>query len=373
MAAGRSNGGDLVSEVRGHLPRAPRLTAEERAVSRLRNPFVLLHHRIARSSTVDLGYSLSKKKGTVKLALVSMPDLGLDAVDRDPSRQADIVEHWSARKKDLAAVDRDACRRVLVAMSPAFSETYAATYMEAVRCAAIDHRADIICFNELGFPTLGQQPRADALAFTEQHVQPRDDRDRGRLIVCGSFHDRRTLYNTGGLFFPGCTSQHGIPFHKQVSAVSVNERISLPPERVTPCVGVFGLRVAVLICLDLADFASVAAVVKAADWIDLVLVPCYTKWTDQLEKIAEAMSRAMPGMVAMVNYQRTGHEVVVSKFGEALSARRPRPQPSGGAVIHTLMIRVDEFRNRKLQKQVDMTVSDRMEWLFGRLSRPARL
>jgi hypothetical protein len=156
--------------------------------------------------------------------------------------------------------------------------------------------------------------------------------------------------------------------------VSVDERISLPPERLTPCASAFGLSVAVLICLDLADFASAAAVVKAADWIDLVLVPCYTEWTEQLEKIARAMSRAMPGMVVMVNYQRPGQlGVVITEFGKTLHPRRPRIQPTGDACIHTFSIKVDEFKSRKIQSQTEMPASDRMEWLFGRLIRPKRL
>lgn len=371
MASARTHGRALAREVGNLLAPEPGTSEAERAVSSLRNPFVRLQRRISRSSKLEVGPSLSKKKRTVTLALVSMPDLLPDSAGAD---RVDLVPHWSALKKDLPAVDADACRRTLVGMPSGYSESYSAIYTEALEAAAIDHRADIICFNELGFPTLDQRPRKDALAATRRFAEPRHERDRGRFIVCGSFHDRRTLYNTGGLFFPGSPSPEGTPFHKQVSALVVNERISLPPERVTPCATVFGLSVAVLICLDLADFSSVAPVVTAGDWIDLVLVPCYTEWTDKLEKIARDISRTMPGMVVMVNYQRTGQTgVVVTEFGKTLGARRPRRQPSRGALIHTVKIGVDDFHSRKLQKQVDMTVSDRMEWLFGRRSRPARL
>lgn len=364
MADGQAGGRDLNREVREFMGPEPDRSEAERAVANLRNPFVLLQHRISEAFRVPVS-QLAEKKKSVKLALVSMPEL--------PSGEARMREHWVATEEDLPDLDREACRRVLAELTPEFSARYARTYEAALRCAAFDHRADIICFNELGFPTLDQKPRPDTLALSREVAGPQHEGDRGRFVVGGSFHDRRTLYNTGGLFFPGCPPP-GVHFHKQVSAVTVEERISVPPRRVTPCATVFGLSVAVLLCLDLADFAAVAGVVRAADWIDLALVPCYTEWTDDLERIARSMSRAMPGIVALVNYQRPGQTgLVITRFGETLTLRKPRPQPVAGACIHTLTLKVNHFLNEKLQHQSDMPIDQRMEWLFGRLNRPSRL
>jgi predicted amidohydrolase len=128
---------------------------------------------------------------------------------------------------------------------------------------------------------------------------------------------------------------------------------------------VFGLNIAVLICLDLADFSAVASVVKNSDRVDVLLVPCYSEYTDSLKRVAKAASAALRGVVALVNYRESPEPpCIVEEFGKPSPSlvKAPRELESGG-IIHTVVIQPQALRQRKLE--IKGSSEERWEWLFG--------
>ncbi len=218
--------------------------------------------------------------------------------------------------------------------------------------------AKIVCFNELSFPSWNQEPVKKAMDLTRKLAT-----EHRCLIVAGSTHDRRTLYNTSHLFFPGC-DPNGLAYHKQISATSIGELVSVPAKRQTICTRVFGLNVAVLICLDLADFSAVASVVKLAERVDVLLVPCYSEWMDSLNRVAKSASAALQGIVALVNYRPPvpGAPCLVEEFGQPRSVDEAIELTSGG-IIHTVRIQPRALQQQKLE--IKGGADERMEWLFG--------
>lgn len=341
---------NLAREVRGEL---------ERQVenSRYKNPFVELADRIARPTYFPVT-SLQATKETVRIALVSLPQLPLDNAS-----DVQITDHSILTESVGDGIDHKACLRRLVRFSSEFTAKLEGWYREALSFAVEEKGADIVCVNELGFPTSNrQQPLKRVINWTRRLAQVNNC-----FIVAGSCHDRRTLFNSGHIFFPGCPS-HGEIFHKQVSAISVEERISLPPERRAICTKVFGLDVATLICLDLADFSSVSAVVRAADKIDLLLVPCYSEWIEALERIARQASGAMSGIVALANYRRVGQlGYVFTKFGNSIVAAETVDVNADRAegCVSLFDLNVPRFRSEKTERQLSLSADERLEWLFG--------
>ena len=56
-----------------------------------------------------------------------------------------------------------------------------------------------------------------------------------------------------------------------------------------------------MICLDIADYATLASVIRVRDKVDMLLVPCYTEKFDKMLEVAKLASKALRGIVAMVN------------------------------------------------------------------------
>lgn len=313
------------------------------------NPFGKTCEKIASARLVGIP-ALAPEQDRVHLALVSFPPFD--------NTQIRLRKHTTLQGKADNSVDIEACGRVLVDHSAKSARQLLEMYERSLKTALEDLRADIVCFNELSFPSRNQEPMRKAVELTRQLA-----RKHRCLIVAGSTHDRRTLYNTSCLFYPGC-EPNGLPYHKQVSATSIGELVSVPAKRQAICTRVFGLNVAVLICLDLADFSAVASVVKLNEKVDVLLIPCYSEWMDSLERAARAASAALRGIVALVNYRPPSPKApcIVEERGQT------RPVDSAteiesGVIIHSAFLDPRALQQKKLE------IKDRTEpwvdWLFG--------
>lgn len=322
-----------------------------------RNPFSTVVDHLYRVGGPRTAETLQRRKGkSVRIALVSMPEFVYD------------IREFSLKGTKLPpGVDPDACKRRLVSFGRRESNRMVRVFKEALSKALEDHKADIVCVSELGLPSRQMEPVPSAIKFAHQM-----SKRHNALIIAGSAHDARTHYNTAYVFHPG-SSKDGLTAHKSISAVSTDERkderISMPALRRILRLHIFGLGIATMICLDMADYAAVAKIVKVGDAIDMVFVPCYTDKFDKLAEIATTASKALPGMFALVN-AKLSHGAApcchVAVFGKR---EEPRTKPlRSGAVISLLDVKYDDFQATRTQMKTSS--HSQMEWLFGSRDRP---
>jgi|ERR1051325_3437119 predicted amidohydrolase len=322
------------------------------------NPFAILFERICRVTPVrGVPKELEETAlPNVRIALVSMPS--------KRKAEMELVPFSSVNEdSEPPPLDRDACKRTLVKFDKSFADKMLESFSEALHAALVDNHANIVCFNELGFPSLDMKPMTEAVQLAHKM-----SKEHNALIIAGSAHDARTLYNTAFLFHPG-SDEHGHVFHKSISAISVEEFVSVPPERRVPLINIFGLRIASMICIDVADYASIASVVRCADHISVLLVPCYTPRFEDMARIAKVTSEAMPGLVALVNARLPDapaglHQIW--RIGEK-EEWAPAKLPSGGYVTY-----VDVDTNKLNEDRVKWQTSDDNDtsWLFGQRYKP---
>ena len=226
------------------------------------------------------------------------------------------------------------------------------------RLSLVELKANVVCFSELGLPSSNVRPMAEAKALAYEMSQK-----HGALIIAGSGHDERTLCNTAYVFHPNCPEE-GLSLHKAISAVRVGEKVCAPSQRLIPLVKMFGLKIVSMICLDIADYASIAAVVRVGDGVDMILVPCYSKRFDDMREIAIVASKALPGVVALVNFHRKGTQRChIARFGELEDTSQERELPLG-ARISILDLGFDDFQKSRIELQ--NSPDGDLEYLFGR-------
>lgn len=308
------------------------------------NPFSKTYGTVAFVNQVTpASVAEAPRKRRLRLALVSLPKLAGETVE------------FSTVDSDLSHVDHAACMRNLVRCTDLAAREFLSQYECGLR-EAVRRGSDIVCVNELGFPFTDQGPCEEAIALTKELVNRHQC-----VVLAGSYHDRRTHYNTGHFYYPGCTGS-GDHYHKQVSATGLGEYVSIPARRKVLVTKVFGLRIAVLICLDLADYSAVASVVGRGDAVDLLLVPGYSDRTELLESVAEAASHAMPGIVAFINrYGPPKASSLVYRFGKLQQTRSVEVQGGNGAICIYEFDR-DVFQREKLNLQD--AANERLQWLF---------
>ena len=300
-----------------------------------------------------------RDKTSVNLALISLP-----TPENYKWKICSILE------KKYNSIDHDACRRQLISYPTQTAENLMKNYEYALKIALKKLKANIVCINELGFPSYSLKPWKKAINLTKRLAE-----EYNSLIIAGSSHDSRTMYNSGHLFYPGCKPS-GTHYHKQVSATREHECVNTPAERKTLYTNVFGLRLAILICLDLADYSTVASIVKLQDAIDLLLIPCYSTSFDSFKRIAICASAAMPGMVALVNCYREGElssyfysiDKPITKKPDQIKVLLKKPDqikvlPRNRGEIRLYKIRIKPFRKSKLEQQD--RCDDSLKWLFG--------
>jgi len=342
------------------LRRVKRELNQQRSYAQLEtNPFSRTCDRVARVKGYDIARLAGLAKETVRLALVSLPQLD--------KKTCLTIERSLVPKKvaHRSGLDDEACDRRLFCFKDERVASSLKWFEEALDEAIRNQKADIVCFNELAFPADETGPSTAAIDYVRKIAT-----DAGKLIIGGSFHDNRTLYNSGQIFFPPnpASDSDDIFYHKQVSAIGTFEMVSIPCLRSTTVVEAFDLRIATLICLDMSDYSAVASLFQLGADVDVLLVPSYSLWMeDPLEKIAIDVSSAMPGVVAIVNcYNPSGPSSVVYKFGKKQPERLlPRvPLASGTpAVVSTYDIDLSTFRNERGRRKPKR--ADRLKSLFG--------
>jgi hypothetical protein len=143
----------------------------------------------------------------------------------------------------------------------------------------------------------------------------------------------------------------------------MGEYISSPAKRRVLRIEAFGLAIATMICLDVADYVTLASVVRVRDKINMLLVPCYTKKWDKMLDVAKLASKALRGVVAMVNAHVPNAICHIARFGEDEEPVRKKEFRSG-TVVSMFEIKheaLDQERSRKRQPQEHQHV----DWLFG--------
>jgi len=334
----------------------------EFSVRREANPFSNLVEKICGVTFVnkidDPYRKRPKNKENIRIALVSMPYVSFDTVPHSS------LSEGFARPD---GVDDVAFLRQLVSFKADTADRMFNAFSEALETALHSNPpADVICFNELGLPATDMVPmlRAKELAWDKSQKHK-------ALIIAGSAHDSRTLYNTGYVFRPG-GPEAGQGFHKSVSARSVGELISAPAHKSVAAVYFAGLRIATMICIDVADYASIASVVKVADGVDVLLVPCYTTKFEKMGAIADLTSKALPGVVALVNADLPGDAKVcrIARFGKSDEPNNELKTPAG-AVISMLDINLSQFDEERTRMKTEGTPGwEKVEYLFGRRDMP---
>ena len=300
-----------------------------------------------------------KRAEKVRIALISMPEIDFTST----ARVASVKELFTTTKS--FGIDPEVIKRSIVSWSRNGARAAERAYLRALHFAARELRAHIICFNELAIPAVGRRPPRQLFAKLQ-----REATNRGCLIIAGSMHDGRTFLNTGFIFHAG--GKQPVAIHKHVSAISMDERITIPPLRKVMCTRIFGLNVAILICLDLADFSVASAVVRMKDKVDVLFICCYTRWVEPLEKIAAAIGEAAACTVFLVNFNRPGGSC------RALLGPKPfdlqEPRHLGDVVVNAHLLDVEQVRAENQQTLLDRDEDTRSicEPLFGAATLPLR-
>lgn len=312
------------------------------------NPFPNLSRHVA-SPFMGPDAAALARKHTVTIAMVSMPEI------------EGTIEEMKCVSSNDSRIDPTAVLRKLFRQSHNQGKTYSEAYIEALCHCTEELKADIIIFNELAIPTHQGKPQGGVMKAIRRCL-----RKHPCLIVAGSHHDKRTFMNTGYVFSPAKGCERGIPFHKNVSAPAAHEMITTPPYRRILFTRAFGLGIAVLVCLDLADYAVVSAAVRVAQLTDMILVCCYTEDVDQLKRVATVASKAIAGYVVMVNYQRREDAVHVRiiKNGKTEKAP-PMTMLQHGAGISTISFDREQMQAERDATRASRDSNDELQWLFG--------
>jgi len=314
------------------------------------NPFSSLVENLCEVQAVPVD-PLPRPGRSLRICLVSMPPLV-------PER--DFRFHSYDTKSIPRGVQPDDCKRRLVALNRNVHKRLLDAYKEALLYAVDDFGAQVVCVSELGLPHRAIRPLAEAQNFASQL-----SKSHNALIVAGTSHDSRTLYNTGYLYHPG---GEGWAFHKTLSATGMGEFIASPALRRVLTVKTFGLRIAVMICLDVADYATLASVIRVKEKVDMVLVPCYTQKFDKMLEVAKAASKALRGVVAMVNAHIPNAVCHIARFGEDEEPVRTKKFKSG-AVVSLVKIDYENFEQERTGGQKARDYRD-VDYLFGNRDLP---
>ena len=318
------------------------------------NPFPRMVGTVVRMSRFRCAQLEQRRprQSRLRVALVSMPPI--PGVDK--TRSGMFQTSLNAGIKGVAPT---ALKRAIVDLQPGVAKRIEKAYRDALRYALVNEKANIVCFNELALPTFNREPPWELFA----HLRQQATKYRA-LILAGSMHDPRTYLNSGFAFHPKC-AEEGDVFHKQVSALAEWERISLPPQRTVAYTYVAGLKVAAMICLDLADYNIVASVIR--DRVDLVFVSCYSPGTDLLRPMGEAISECIPGSVYLVNHVSTGLAQSFEVFDGDLKKLESVKSLRSGATVATSSFSIAKIEGRRH----DFPDSWHPDWKWLYSTRPA--
>lgn len=297
-----------------------------------------------------------KSKNRIRLALVCLPKI----VEKEPYT-CNIISNEKRRRN----TDSDTCGRSVAKYTEKATQMLIDNYYIAIK-EVIKEKPDIICINELGFPADNSGPIKKAI---EESIKIANDHKC--LLVAGSYHDHRNFYNVGRVYYPYHKNEKNYDelkqkyyYHKQVSAFKTypSERISIPPERNTLIIQAFGIRIAILICADVWDLATITGIIQDED-IKLLLIPSHSEKTDILKLNTRFISQILPGLVAVANY--SDPEVVsyyLYKFGKHITLRQKNILKTHGKYyIYTI-----DTRNLKASVWDEKSKrTHEINWAFG--------
>lgn len=257
----------------------------------LPNPFSITFTKVSNVYKIPIRKLAKKykKDQSVKLILISLPKIE----NLTPKQTCELNPR-------LRTVDVDSCWRVLCNYPESFAEKLLHLFKKTINIALNNFDADIICINELGMPF----PKHLKYWRKARDFARKKANENNCVILAGTTHDHRTHNNSAQIFYPG-SDVCGTWYHKQVSAQQLKphpELVSIPPKRISYTTDVFGLKIAFLTCLDIADYSSVAPIVGLNEFINVLIVPSYSPWTESLEKASITISEAISGGVALVNH-----------------------------------------------------------------------
>lgn len=329
----------------------------DRDQKRLPNPLAWTAQKISRIRPLSVE-SLPRLEGSLKTALISLPALDQSLVHHDVS----YIPPGTRGSSDYE-------RRLTIYPHP-HDELLCKPYQNALEDATRGrYGAKMVCVNELGFPGNGAGPCPSAFAFSRKLAQ-----DQKCLLIAGSGHDPRSKYNTGYVFYPSQDRTAALgdykAYHKQVSAGALDppELVSVAGRRETLLIHAFGLGIAVLVCLDIGDYSALTPVVQSDALVDMLVIPTYSRRKDTLGDCAKLISCALPGIVALVDYDTGGgYGSSVYRFGkEERIAQTSRPLQSGGSILF-YTFSPTQFKRDKLGRQSQVSVD--LNWLFGKSPR----
>jgi hypothetical protein len=325
-----------------------------------KNPFTSACQHISLPAKIkyDSKISNSSERSTIRIALISLTrpngNMHEDTILSEPlgttNRPLPI--------KHRLGLHAEACRRNIFVSEHRQAYGYWKLYENAIK-NALDNESRLICINELGVPANIRGPLPaffkGVKKLTEQY---------SAVIIAGSFHDTRTRYNTGYIFYPGCPAE-GEPFHKQVSATQeLDEHINIPPKRESIVVKAFKLYISVITCLDLMDYSIISSLVQFGDRVDFLFVPVCSPKIETFEDIARMVSSTLPGGVGLINTFNTGKQSHsrLYLFGQT-NPKQPDKSESLGSngIIDFYDIPVQWFNDRKKALQDTVTQYD---WLL---------
>ena len=261
-------------------------------------------------------------------------------------------------------IETSECKRTLFCVPNQRSDVHLKNYKKALNMAA-DLRPHVICINELGFPSDALNPLPDAVEFTRKYVNKNQT-----VIMAGSYHDAKTFYNTGMIFYPdreNCCS----PYFKNISAIDIGEVVSVPSERKTPVIKAFGIEMNPVICLDFLDYSTVANIVKSQiasrQFLRFIMVQSYTKNSDAMRIMSEYVSKTMPGIVSWVNRYSSGTlPSFVHNCGEPVTPEKTiHFSPKGTGVMNFYKINLKKLDLKAKRKLVSLDKRDK--WAFGQM------
>jgi predicted amidohydrolase len=272
--------------------------------------------------------------------------------------QAHLCKTYGSLLNSNFNIDKEACYRSQLHCNEITATRLRHQYIAALKHAINNLNADIVCFNELAFPAINGIPDIKAIKATQDIVN-----EEKRLVVAGSFHDIRTLFNTGYIFYPGGDNS-AVHYHKQISATSVKEFIAAPSQRFSVSINAFGLKICVIICMDMMDYSTIASIVQKGEGVDLLLVPAYTDDMDTMEKTSRMISIALPGSVAVTNKHRSSrHSSSLSSFGRISYGGTPTKHLKNIGSISLYKIDLKDSRDR--QYAIQNKYNEKIRWLFG--------
>jgi hypothetical protein len=273
------------------------------------NPFSYHYQKISSHTSNKISSVANAEVGDIRVALVCL----------NTSTSAKEFELVLPSGNISTHIEKTSLKRNL--HHHANENQHLADYKLALEKAAENLGAHIICINELGFPTENKIPSEKAIEITKEIVKRYKC-----IVIAGSYHDSRTMYNSGHVYYPKDDPQTPVDFHfcyKQVSAKELTanpELINIPPMRTSVSIQAFRLNIAVIICLDLLDYSSIAPLINPSNNINLIVVPSYTDNMKPMKRVAEQMSKVLPGGVFINNacIPGSGESAGMYLFGEEI-------------------------------------------------------